>query len=111
LLVSLQALRSCKLQPEAREAFELTLLDHQGLKCLVVTRTSYDEMVASGALARINDLKLKNEISAVFALAVTTQSFIGYFTTDLGRASDIIWHHVSLSIKPDFIPEMDKLMS
>jgi len=111
VLVSLQALRTCNLEPEAEEAFELTLLNHQGLERLGVVRTSYDEMVASGALARIDDQKLKNRISAVFSQAVTAQEFIRYFTSDLGRASDIIWRHVSFAIKADATSEMDKLSS
>ena len=111
VLVSLQALRSCSLKPEAEKAFELTLLNHQGLERLVVVRASYDEMVASGALARIDDLKLKNKISGVFSQAVIAQDFIAYFTNDLGRASDIIWRHVSFAIKADATSDMNELSS
>ena len=106
IIVSLDALRSCKLAPGAEEALELTLLEHQGLERLVVVRTTYDEMVASGALARIDDLKLKSEISKVFSQAAIYQNYIDYFTTDLGRASDIIWRHVSFAIKPGALSEL-----
>jgi hypothetical protein len=44
-------------------------------------------------------------------LVVVVGIFIGYFTTDLGRASDIIWRHVSFAIKADATIEMDKLSS
>lgn len=45
-------------------------------------------MVASGALAVIDDPRSKRGISEVYSEAVATQQFIEYFTADLGRASD-----------------------
>jgi hypothetical protein len=104
---SFDALRSCTLEPEQVTFFENTLLEHQGLERLEVVRSSYDEMVASGALARIDDATLKKQISETYAEAVAAQQFIEYFTADLGRASDIIWRHVSFDLKPDVIERAD----
>lgn len=103
------ALRSCELDADSTEAFENTLLNHQGLERLAVVRSSYDEMVASGALARIDDPVLKTKISEVYSEATAAQQFIEYFTADLGRASDIIWRHVSFDLKPDTASNPDSL--
>ena len=109
LIVSFDALRSCALAPEAVAAFEDTLLEHQGLPRLEVVRSSFDEMVASGALAGIDDPRLKRKISEVYSDAVATQQFIEYFTADLGRASDIIWRHVSFDLKAGTADRLDSL--
>jgi hypothetical protein len=107
--VTLDALRSCELAAENTELFENTLLNHQGLERLPVLRSSFDEMVASGALARIDDPKLKTRISEVYSEATAAQQFIEYFTADLGRASDIIWRHVSFDLKPESASRKDGL--
>jgi hypothetical protein len=100
LVVSFDALRSCTLTAEAVEPFEEILLNHHGLPRLEVVRSSFDEMVASGALAGIADPRLKRKISEVYSEAVSAQQFIEYFSADLGRASDIIWRHVSFDLAP-----------
>lgn len=109
IFAAFDALRACKLEPEQVELFEGAILDHQGLERLEVVRSSYDEMVASGALARIDDPALKKQISKTFSAAVAAQQFIEYFTADLGRASDIIWRHVSFDLKPDALERDDVL--
>lgn len=101
LFVTFGALRSCELEPDAVAPFEESLLNHQGLERLEVVRSTYDEMVASGALARLDDAALKDKISEVYSEAVAAQQFIEYFTADLGRASDIIWRHVSFDLRPE----------
>ena len=111
LIASLDALRSCTLAPEAVESFEYTLLEHQGLPRLEIVRSSFDEMVASGSLAGIDDPRLKRKISEVYSEAVAAQQFIEYFTADLGRASDIIWHHVSFDLKAGTSDRVDSLAS
>jgi hypothetical protein len=100
IYVTFDALRSCELAPDDVTPFENTLLNHQGLERLKVIRSSYDEMVASGVLARIDDPMLKRKISEIYSEAAAAQQFIEYFTADLGRASDIIWRHVSFDLKP-----------
>ncbi len=100
LVVSFDALRSCNLASEAVEPFEEILLEHQGLPRLGVVRSTFDEMVASGALAGIADPRLKKKISEIYSEAVSAQQFIEYFSADLGRASDIIWRHVSFDLVP-----------
>ena len=109
IYVTLDALRSCALAAEDIEAFENTLLNHQGLERLILVRSSYDEMVASGALARIDDPTLKTKISELYSEATAAQQFIEYFTADLGRASDIIWRHVSFDLKPEAVSSRDSL--
>jgi hypothetical protein len=105
IYVTFDALHACALDAEAVQAFERTLMDHQFLPRLEVVRSTYDEMVASGALARIDDPVLKKKISEVYSSAVAAQQFIEYFTADLGRASDIIWRHVAFDLRPESLEE------
>lgn len=100
----LESLDRCSLAEEDRELFELAIVNHQGMSRIVTVRTTYDEMIASGALARLDDTKLKTAISSLYAEADAFQDIIQYFSADLGRASDIIWRSVSLSLQRDGPP-------
>jgi len=54
-------------------------------------------MIAVGAFARIRSLQLKDALSRFYSVANSAHGFTDYFRADLGRASDIIWRHVSFS--------------
>ena len=97
--VMFEALRTCELRPEDVPLFERALIRHQSLPRLTVARSGYDEMVASGALTRIDDAELKNQLSELYSAATEGQQIIEYFTADLGRASDIVWRHVAFDVE------------
>ena len=61
-------------------------------------------MVGSGALARLGNIELKNAVSALFAEADAAEDMLRYFSADLGRASDIIWQSVSMSVEREGTP-------
>lgn len=109
--ISLDALQSCELSEESKKAMDRTLINHQVMPRLLIMRATYDEMVAGGALARISDLKLKEQISATFSFVEADQEVIGYFSTDLGRASDIIWRNVSFSMSIDDLSLLKEMNS
>lgn len=95
---ALTSLQTCTLTPEAKADLDFILISHQGLFRLVIVRATFDEMVGSGVLARLKDIPLKNALSGLYARAEAGEKIIDYFISDLGRASSIIWDHVSFSV-------------
>ena len=94
---SLRALENCALLDSQIAEFDQTLARHQVLLSFNITRSTYDEMIAVGAFARIHSLELKDALSHFYSVANSALGFTDYFRADLGRASDIIWRHVSFS--------------
>lgn len=103
-LFVLESLDRCELAEADRELFEFAIVSHQGMRRFVIIRATYDEMVGSGALARLGNIELKNAVSALFAEADAAEDMLRYFSADLGRASDIIWQSVSLFVERDGPP-------
>lgn len=92
------ALTTCRLDEAVAAAFERTLIGHQFLPRLEIVRSTYDEMVATGVLAGLADAELKRTISETYTQAGVLQEAVDYFSADLGRASDIIWRHVTFGV-------------
>ena len=99
-LIAVQALQDCELAEQDRRAFNHAVIEHQVISRLVLERATYDEMVASGALARLRDLELKQAITRLFAQAETEQQYIEYFATELSQAGSIIWNRVEFGLVP-----------
>jgi len=95
---SRSALQTCRLTEGEKDSFESALLGHQVMPRPQLERATFDEMVAGGALARIDDPALKQSISTLFAEGVDINDSLDYFSADLGRASDIVWHRVTLLV-------------
>lgn len=95
---SLSALQTCRLIEGEKDSFESVLLGHQVMPRLQLERATFDEMVAGGALARIDDPALKQSISTLFAEGEDINDSLDYFSADLGRASDIVWHRVTFLV-------------
>jgi len=72
-----------------------TLLTHQGLISLSIIDDTYNEMLSSNIISGLSNSQLKSSITNFFAEIKSSNEFIKYFRTDLGRASDIIWKYVS----------------
>ena len=96
----LNALQACQLPDADRETFEFMLATHQNIAQLNVNRATYDEMISSGALSRLGNEFLKQQIASTYAIAEQIQNRIDYFSSDIGRAGNIIWRYVSFSISP-----------
>lgn len=103
-LRSLRLLERCELPESARGEFELTLASHQVMSSFVVSRSTYDEMIAVGASALIDDRELKDALSGVFTKIDAAEDILPYFRADLGRASTIIWRNVTMSFDADAVP-------
>ena len=93
-LQSLRALENCSLSGQQQENFERTLVTHQWLSPYLVKRSTYDEMIAAGALAHIRNPGLKDALTELYARLESGESALGYFRADLGRSSQILWERV-----------------
>ena len=80
-----------------KTAFESTLLTHQRLRSFIQYRSTYDEMLANGILARVSNEELKLKITDVFDEIDLSNNSISYFRDEVGRASKIINEHVLFS--------------
>ena len=90
---SVTYIRGCDHSEEYRESLEKTLLSHQTLMMYPLVRGTYDEMLAGGAFARIQNDSLKTTISDLYSYLDFGQAQVTYFRDEVGRASAIIWEH------------------
>ena len=82
---------------DLKTAFENTLLTHQVLRSFIKSRSTYDEMLTNGVLARVSNEELKMKITDVFDEIDLSNNYIPYFRDEVGRASKIINEHVLFS--------------
>jgi hypothetical protein len=94
---TLRAVEHCAVPETQVTEFEQVLADHQVLLGFNITRSTYNEMIAVGAFAHIENIQLKDTLSRFYAVANSSLGFTDYFRSDLGRSSDIIWRYVKFS--------------
>ena len=88
-------LETCDLGNENKIYLDSLLLTHQGLSGFYNVHDTYDEMLSANVLASLKNQELKESITDLYTVLDFSNSFIPYFRSDLGRASQIIWEHVS----------------
>ncbi|MEE2525945.1 hypothetical protein V0U79_06170 [Hyphobacterium sp. HN65] len=110
LLVHMQALETCSLPDAGRMAFERALVGHSVLPGISVVRSTFNEMVSAGALARMRDGRLKAAIVDAFAIADETEDYIAYFRAELGRASMLVTNRVALRTQLGDDMTVDRLL-
>ena len=94
-LTGLKYVQNCLPDPSQERYLDTLLYGHQALPNLYVIRDTYEEMLAANVLANLSNRELKSEITSFYTRAETFNSYIEYFRTDLGRASSIVWKHVT----------------
>ena len=85
-----KAMESCDLSVTHRDVLNSVLSSHQVLLSYPVSRSTYDEMIAYGAFARIDNVELKNEVANLYRIIELNQDSLSYLRQDLGRASEIL---------------------
>lgn len=95
LQTTIRALQTCRLPDDDRAAFESTLLTHQHMSQVATIDTTYNEMVIAGAVARMRDAGIKERLISTFSEMSLFQHQIDYYSSDISRASDIIWRKVA----------------
>ena len=89
-LTARRSVDSCDPSSVDRKSLDQVLSGHQVLLSFPVSRSAYDEMIASGAFARIENVELKNTVSDLYRTIDSSQDSLNYLRQDLGRASSIL---------------------
>ena len=110
LLIHMRALETCALAEPDHHAFERALVEHSVLPGISVVRSTFNEMVSAGALARMRDPHLKAAIVDAFAVAEETEGYIQYFRAELGRASQLVVNRVVLRTELGDAMTTDRLL-
>ena len=105
-LDALKYVESCGTADSLKQSFVQMLKDHQGIPSYRVNRSTYDEMISTGALTRIPSDSLKNAILDFFNIVEFQQSHISYFQNEVGLSSMVIKEHVLFSYSDKKQPEL-----
>jgi hypothetical protein len=95
------ALETCQPGDGQRSSLDAVFSSHQVMYSLPVSRSTYDEMIASGAFASIKNPRLKKQTANLYTLIDMDQNVLGYLRQDLGRASAILMQRISFSNDPE----------
>jgi len=93
-----EALAAGVLDPERAAVFEVGLLRVAHLPSISVPRSTYDEMVASGSLARLKSEELKKGLSEFYTLDTMTKENFNWWRTGAMQTARELSHHVSFHI-------------
>ena len=98
---ALRTLESCQLDDTSKKILDEVLEGHQSLGMPTSKRSAYDEMLATGTFARMNNDSLKLKITGLYAALASGGDRLNYFREELGRASQVIMNHVGFSVDDD----------
>jgi len=98
MMGALYALEDCTISDSARSDLDFALGNYQILGPFNYLNATYDEMVATGALARIADQGLKQKIAYAFARLADVNMNQDMVRVSLPVVDDIVWARVSYSI-------------
>ena len=101
MTAALRALQVGDLDADASLAVEASLLTYQIAPPVRYRDATYSEMVSSGALARMEDLALKQEIVATFSFVRLMNQSIERYRTSIPVVDGVLWRSVSYGIGHD----------
>ncbi len=96
-LVAFRILENCSIdgfeQAQAASAIE----NYQNVFTPQIFRSAYDEMLSAGALARLKNDRLKDQLSRAYAQMKFFETTVGFMRIDLSAAGHILWARVDFS--------------
>lgn len=95
---SLFALEECRISEETQSDLSFTLEIYQVSGVFHYLSATFDEMVASGALARLEDQVLKQQIAETFSLLANLSANQRSFRISIPVVDEIVWKSVSYSV-------------
>jgi hypothetical protein len=104
MLRVLHALETCSPKSASRQDFERTFTEYQNILTVPILDATYNEMLASGALTRIEDFTQRRAIAALFTRLNINNSIILQIRDTLPTIDTIVWAHVRLSYDDDGQP-------
>lgn len=96
-LRTLRALEQCDAGLASAEDIQRTFALYQNQRTPVIVDRTYQEMLASGALAAMADRTLSGEIATVFSSLYNFRSFVSGVRISLPVIDQVLWRHVDLS--------------
>lgn len=96
-LRTLRALEQCDAGLASAEDIQRTFALYQNQRTPVIVDRTYQEMLASGALAGMEDRALSGEIAAVFSSLYNYRTFVSGVRISLPVIDQVLWRHVDLS--------------
>lgn len=101
-----RALEACDESIATAEDFQRTFAEYQSQRSAAVVRRTYEEMLASGALAAMKDRKLSGEIAGVFGALESYSRFIDAIRISLPEVDRVLWQNVDLSYDDKGAPRL-----
>lgn len=98
---ALYALEDCDNSPRAQADVRFALERYQVSPGIDFLDATYNEMVSTGALARIPNQNLKQDIARAFSALAGLNERIVSFRASMPVVDSIVWQRVSYSIDPD----------
>lgn len=97
MITALEALESCDDSSEGQAAVKFTLQRYQTSPPVTYLDATYNEMVSSGALARIRNQELKSRIAQTFSRLGEVNATLRGFRISIPVVDAVIWEQVSYS--------------
>lgn len=103
-LRTFRALEACDATLASASDVQRTLAGYQNQGTASVVDRTYQEMVASGGLAAMDERELSGEIAGLFSELDNYQSFISRVRISLPVIDEVMWRHVDLSYDDEGVP-------
>jgi hypothetical protein len=97
MTAALHALETCDASEQAIADVKFTMERYQSTPPIDYLDATYNEMVASGALARIKDQELKRKIAFGFSALGSLNTTVRSYRTSLPVIDEIVWGTISYS--------------
>lgn len=101
MIAALNALETCDTSDAATSDVKFAMERYQSAPPINYLDATYDEMVASGALARIRDEGLKRKIASTFSTLSALNTSVRGFRISIPVVDAIVWERVSYSVDRD----------
>jgi hypothetical protein len=98
---AMRALEECNSSPDSVSDVEFALTTYQQAPGINYVGATYEEMVATGALARIADSNLKRSISDAFSALENLSGRLTSFRVSIPVVDEILWNNVEFSLGVD----------
>ena len=98
MIAALRALEVGDMSAEAQRAVGFALMGYQVLPSPQYLDATFNEMVATGALARIEDIELKQAIASAFSSMGRLSERLISFRASLTIVDQIVWQNVSYGL-------------
>lgn len=105
-LRTFRALEQCDAALASPDDFRTTFAFYQNQRTAVLVERTYEEMVASGALAAMADRELSSAIAGVFSGLRNYKSFLDSVRISLPVIDRVLWRNLDLSYDDEAVPKL-----